>query len=125
MASRSPRHDPDRATATCTFHYVKRELGQSALSDRRAIAYLRQLIFAHGFPRPLPAIVRGGALTVDVTRKSAWIKSAVDAWLAGFIPPDCAATIDADAHRAAAAEMDTAATRLHLVGGCDYRGGRP
>jgi hypothetical protein len=120
MASRSP--SPDRATQTCTFHYVRRELGQSALSDRRLVAYLRGLIDGHGFPRPLPTLLRGGALTQDVTRKSNWIKSAVDAWLAGFIPPDCGATLDAAALRAAAADMDDNARRLQLVGGRDFGG---
>ena len=126
MASRSlasARSSDDRATQTCTFHYVRRELGQSALSDRRMVAYLRALIADHGFPRPLPTLLRGGDLTADVTRKSSWIKSAVDAWLAGFIPPDCAATIDHQALRAAASEMDTAAANLRLIGGTDLHGG--
>lgn len=119
MASRSPGGDP--AAHTCTFHYVRTALGQSALSDRRARDYLRQLIAQHGFPKPLPSLLRGGTITQDVTRKSAWIRSAVDAWLAGFIPPDCAATIDTVAMHAAATEMDQAAATLRFVGGTDYQ----
>lgn len=124
MASRSLSAGTDPDATTCSFGYVRRELGQSALSDRRMVDYLRGLIGGHGFPRPLPTLMRGGSLTQDVTRKSAWIKSAVDAWLAGFIPPDCAATMDAAAIRAAAEDMDAAAHSLRLVGGRDYAGAR-
>ncbi|KUR80930.1 hypothetical protein [Novosphingobium sp. FSW06-99] len=120
MASRSPIIDP--CATTCTLFYIRRELGQSAMSERRMIVYLRQLIAQHDFPRPLPLLLRDGTLTTQPHRRSAWIKSAVDAWLAGFIPPDCGATLDDQAHRAAAAEMDNAAAHLHLVGGRDYRG---
>lgn len=124
MALRSiPRlRSEDPATRTCTIHYVQRELGEGQLSDKRLCAYLRKLIAEYHFPRPLPTVVRGGAVTADVHPRSKWIRDAVDAWLAGWIPPDCAATLDARAMASAATDMDAAAQNLRLVGGRDYQG---
>lgn len=125
MASRFLRSAADDpANRTCTIYYVQRELGEQHLSEKRLCAYLRKLIAEYGFPKPLPTVMRGGSLTNDVHQRSKWIRAAVDAWIDGYIPPDCAATIDEKAMRAAAAEMDANAQNLRLVGGRDYRGGR-
>lgn len=125
MASRSipiPVGSPDSAATTCTFGYVQGQLGQNRLSPRRMVQYLQQLVNLHGFPVPLPAIVKGGTLTTQVHPSSKWIRSAVHAWLDGFIPPDCAATIDDQAFAAAALDMDANACNLRLVGGKDLAG---
>lgn len=120
MASRSlALEDPE--ARTCTIGYIQRELGQNRLSQPRLENYLRALILDHGFPPPLPTMVKGGKLTSDVHRSSRWSRAAVDAWIDGFIPPDCAATIDDQAHAAAALDMDDAATNLRLVAGKDYK----
>lgn len=121
MASRSIAAD-DPANRTCTFGYVQGQLGQNTLSQRRMVEYLRKLIADHGFPPPLPAIVKGGALTREPHPSSRWLRTAVHAWLDGYIPPDCAATIDDQAFAAAALDMDAAATNLRLVGGRDHAG---
>lgn len=112
------RDDPE--ARTCTFGYVQGQLGQNTLSQRRMAQYLRKLISDHGFPAPLPTIVKGGAITRDVHPSSKWVRAAVNAWLDGFIPPDCAATIDDQAYAAAALDMDAAAANLRLVGGRDF-----
>lgn len=86
--------------------------------------YLATLIADAGFPAPLPAM-RGGRLVRAVMLSSRWPIAAVDAWFAGFMPPD-GDPADAIAERAAADEMDRAARdlaaglrgrRLHLVAG--------
>jgi len=120
MASRSFVAD-DPANRTCTFGYVQAQLGQNALSQRRMLEYLRALIADHGFPAPLPTIIKGGKLTKDPHPSSKWLRTAVHAWLDGYIPPDCAATIDDQAFAAAALDMDAAATNLRLVAGKDFK----
>lgn len=120
MASRSIRAE-DPEARTCSFGYVQHQLGCDHLSQRRMAAYLTSLIADHGFPRPLPAPVKGGKLTTAVHFSSKWHRAAVDAWIDGFIPPDQAATIDEQACALAAAEMDDAARNLRLVGGKDFR----
>lgn len=110
----------DSAATTCTFGYVQGQLGQNRLSPRRMVQYLQQLVNLHGFPAPLPTIVKGGKLTTQVHPSSKWIRNAVHAWLDGFIPPDCAATIDHQALAAAAIDMDANAANLRLVGGRDH-----
>lgn len=119
MASRSFAAD-DPAARTCTIGYIQRELGQNALSQPRLVKYLRALIGGHGFPAPLPTILKGGTLTRDVHASSKWVRAAVDAWIDGFIPPDQAATIDDQAFAAAALDMDANAHRLRLVGGREF-----
>lgn len=121
MASRSfIAEDPE--ARTCNFGYVQKQLGRDGLSQPRMVQYLRRLIADHGFPAPLPTIVKGGKTTKDVHPSSRWIRAAVIAWFDGYIPPDCAATIDDKAYAAAALSMDTAATNLRLVGGRDHAG---
>lgn len=111
----------DSAVTTCTFGYVQGQLGQNRLSPRRMVQYLQGLVDHHHFPAPLPAIVKGGTLTKQVHTSSKWIRSAVHAWLDGFIPPQCAATLDDQAYAAAAMDIDANAANLRLVGGKDVQ----
>lgn len=120
MASRSQL--ADEPATTCNLHYIQRELGAVGYSDARMLAYVAGLIRDHGFPRPLPSMLKGGGMTVEVRSGSRWVRAAVDAWIAGYIPPDCAATIDAAAMSAAADDMDANARNLRLVGGRDMAG---
>ena len=112
------QHDPE--ATTCNLWYIRRELGQQRLSDARMVVYVDALIAQHGFPRPYPTMLKGGTLYRATHTRSTWQRAAVDAWLAGWIPPDVAATIDAAALAAAAADMDSAATNLRIVGGRDF-----
>lgn len=118
----STNNVPPNNEATCTFYHVKALLGVQRFSDDRTAAYLRTLVSDHDFPRPLPTPLRKGAVTLDVHPRSRWVRAAVDAWFAGYIPPAAAATIDAQAMQAAAHDMDAAALNLRLVGGRDYEG---
>lgn len=110
--------DPD--ATTCNLWYIRRELGQLRLSDARMVGYVDALIADHAFPRPYPTPLKGGGICRTAHVRASWNRAAVDAWLAGWIPPEAAATIDAAALAAAATEMDAAATQLRLVGGRDY-----
>lgn len=112
----------DAAVTTCTFGYIQGQLGQGRLPPRRMVQYLQGLVDHHRFPAPLPAIVKGGQLTTQVHPSSKWIRSAVHAWLDGFIPPDAAATLDDQAYAAAAIDIDANANNLRLVGGKDHAG---
>jgi len=97
---------------TCTLSYIKRQLGRGDFGDRRMCTYVRALIQQEGFPPPLPCMLRGGTLTREVTPKSRWIRSAVDAWIEDFLPPANAAAVDRLAQAAAASEMDSMAANL-------------
>lgn len=119
----SIRSAKDTTGTTCTLWFIRRELGQHGYSDRRMVAYVTQLIDQHDFPRPLPAMRKGGVLTSAVTSNSTWPRAAVEAWIEGWLPPDAAAAIDRKARAEAAASMDDAARNLRLVGGRDHRGG--
>ncbi|HQS70018.1 MAG: hypothetical protein B7Y36_08360 [Novosphingobium sp. 28-62-57] len=118
MASRVFAAD-EPAQPTCTFGYVQGLLGQNKLTPRRMAQYLTALIEQHGFPAPLPALVKGGTLTTGVHPRSTWIRAAVHAWLDGTLPPPIAATLDQQAFAAAAMDMDARAATLRLVGGRD------
>ncbi len=104
---------------TCNLQWICRNLGHDG-SDDAKIAYVRGLIADHGFPRPLPHLAHGGKVSLDIhATRSQWIRTAVEAWLADFLPPAGAAAIDAAAQRLAAADMDNAAMNLRLVGGTE------
>jgi hypothetical protein len=120
MASRILAAD-DPAQPTCTFGYVQGLLGQNKLTPRRMAQYLTALIEQHGFPAPLPALIKGGTLTTGVHPRSTWIRAAVHAWLDGTLPPPIAATLDQQAFAAAAMDMDSRAANLRLVGGRDVQ----
>jgi hypothetical protein len=119
MALRSPKLADDPASTTCNLWFIRHELGQHGYSDRRMVDYVRKLIDHHDFPRPIPAMKKGGALSADVTRNSTWVRIAVETWIEGFLPPDGAALVDRKARTEAAREMDDAASHLRLVGGRD------
>lgn len=118
MASRYVCTD-DPAETTCTFGYVQGLLGQGKLTPRRMVQYLTRLIEQHDFPKPLPALVKGGTLTTGVHPRSTWIRAAVHAWLDGTLPPPIVATLDQQAFAAAAMDMDARASNLRLIGGRD------
>jgi len=96
---------------TCTLWYIRRQLGRGDYGDRRMVTYVAKLISAEGFPPPLPELVRSG-ISREVSPKSRWIKSAVDAWILDFLPPSNSAAVDRVAMAAAAVEMDRAAGEL-------------
>lgn len=101
---------------TCTIWWIRARLGRRAYGDRRLVRFVALLIADEGFPPPLPAL-RGQRLDKSVTTASVWIRSAVEAWLADWLPPASAAALDAAACRQAAAEMDEAAATLRLIDG--------
>lgn len=102
---------------TCNLQWICRQLGEAG-SDAAKITYVRGLIDDHGFPRPLPHLAHGGKISLDIHPiRSQWIRVAVEAWLADFLPPTATAALDAAAQRAAAADMDNAALGLKQLGG--------
>lgn len=104
---------------TCNLQWICKHLGHES-SEAGQIVYVRGLIDDHGFPRPLPHLAHGGKVSLDIhATRSQWIRTAVGAWLADFLPPAGAAALDAAAQREAAAEMDSAAFNLRLVGGTE------
>lgn len=120
MASRFLAAD-EPAHTTCNIGYVQGLLGQNELPPRRLAQYLTALIAQHGFPAPLPALVKGGTLTTGVHPRSTWVRAAVHAWLDGTLPPPIAATLDQQAFATAALDMDARAANLRLVGGRDMQ----
>lgn len=105
---------------------VRQILGRTDHSDKVFIAYVQALVEEVGFPRPFPSRIkgpksRGGGLTLAVTRHSSFRRDAVEAWAADYLPPACAATLDAVALDQAAQDMDQAAAQLgrplHLIEG--------
>jgi len=104
---------------TCNLQWICHQLGHDG-SDGAKITYVQGLIAQHGFPRPLPHLAHGGKVSLDIhATRSQWIRTAVEAWLADFLPPTATAALDAAAQRAAAADMDNAALHLRLVGGTE------
>lgn len=118
VLDRDGGHADDPAARTCTIWYIRRELGRADYGDGRLVTYVRALVASRGFPPPLPHEKRGH-LVEEVTVNSRWLRSAVDAWLDDFLPPEAAASVDRAQRAAAADEMDAAAFGLRLV-----RGGR-
>ncbi len=112
------RLDGDPEARACTIFYIRRELGRQDYGDRRLVSYVQQLIVDHGFPPPLPAARKGRAgLSTDVCMESRWIRAAVDAWIADWLPPDSGAALIRADKTAAAEEMDAAALHLQVVTG--------
>jgi hypothetical protein len=111
---------PDRhGTPTVNLTWIRKQLGFRA-SDDLLVTYIEALIEQREFPRPFPHLARGGMLSDDIhPMKSEWIRAAVEAWLASFLPPSAAAAIDAAAAREAAADMDAMAGNLRIVGGVE------
>lgn len=104
---------------TCNLQWICRHLGHDS-SEAGQVAYIRGLIAEHGFPRPLPHLAHGSKVSLDIhATRSQWIRVAVEAWLADFLPPAGAAALDAAAMRAAAEDMDDMAGKLRLVGGTE------
>jgi len=110
-ASRVAFAPPSDDAPTCTLSYIKRQLGRGDFGDRRMCTYVRALMQHEGFPPPLPCLVKR-ELTREVTPKSRWIRSAVDAWIEDFLPPANAAAVDRIAQLQAADDMDAAAANL-------------
>jgi hypothetical protein len=98
---------------TCTIWYIARRLGRRGLGWRKLANYVTLLIDQEGFPRPFPRYNQARRrLLHDVGMDSIWPRSAVDGWLANFLPPDDPGAADA------ARVMDERASRgLRLVKG--------
>lgn len=109
-----PRSGAARDELTYTIWQVARLIGCKHFGKDRLLSYMRALIAAHGFPRPLPAPVKKRAVA-DVHPESQWRRVAVDHWLDGYLPPDCPAALDERALAAAATDMDARAANLRLV----------
>lgn len=104
----------DDLPATVTLWWIARELGVRDFKIQRLITYVTLLTDQAGFPPPLPISLKK-RLETKITGESRWRRVAVEHWLDGFLPPDCAAALD-DAAKAAAGEaMDAAAQNLKLV----------
>lgn len=102
---------------TCNLQWICKHLGFKG-AEASQIAYVDGLIDLEGFPRPLPHLAHGGGISKEIhATRSQWIRTAVEAWLADFLPPAGAAALDAAAQRDAAADMDARAGNLRLVGG--------
>lgn len=100
---------------------VRQILGRTDHSDKVFIAYVQALVAECGFPRPFPSALKGKRLTSAVTRHSSFRRDAVEAWAADYLPPACAAALDAAGLEQAAQAMDAAAHSLgrplHLIEG--------
>lgn len=104
---------------TCNLQWICKHLGHDS-SEAGQVTYVRGLIHGWGFPKPLPHLAHGGKVSNDIhPTRSQWIRTAVEAWLADFLPPAGAAALDAAAQRAAAADMDANAMKLRVVGGTE------
>lgn len=109
----------DDAPPTCNLQWICKRLGHDG-TDASKVGYVGGLIMAFGFPKPLPHLAHGGKVALGVhPQRSQWLRVGVEAWLADYLPPAGAAALDAAAQRAAAADMDSAAMNLRLVGGTE------
>jgi hypothetical protein len=104
---------------TYDIRQIAAKLGYARRDHRALRGFVTALIDQRGFPAPLPSLARGPELLITdgVTSHSKWLAPAVDAWLDNFLPPAAALALDAAARRAAAQDMDHAATTLRLVAG--------
>ena len=116
--SAAPRFAHD-APLTVDLPWLRRQFGVVHYSAPRMVKWLGGLVADHGFPAPLPSL-HGGRTIAAVHSGSLWLRDAVEAWLYDRLPPAGAAALDAAATRAAASDLDAAATTLRLV-----QGGRP
>lgn len=98
--------------ATCTLWWIRTALGRTDYSDGRFVAYVQDLVDQCGFPPPFPSKPKGKDMTMRVTPKSIFRRDAVQAWIDDFLPPACAARLDADALRLAADDLDSRAAQL-------------
>lgn len=128
---RPPFSDQEDDKPTVSIWWIKRAMCPARFGDTRLVSYVSLLIEQQGFPRPLPCLVTGrrkpgcsaradrpmDSLTHEVTMNSRWQREAVEAWLEDFLPPDNAAAVNAQRERAAANDMDMAATGLRLLNG--------
>lgn len=96
----------------CTLWWVRTRLGRGEMSDPRFVAYVQGLVDECGFPPPFPSKLKGQPLTRAVTAHSTFRRDAVEAWIDSFLPPACAASLDAQAMRAAAEDLDARAAQL-------------
>lgn len=96
---------------TCTFQRVKTAFGIAA-SDTRTADFLSGLIASMRFPAPLPRPRHGGGIETGVTAKSCWLREAVRAWFAAYMPPAAATALHGEALRDAAADLDAKAGQL-------------
>lgn len=118
---------PDAETRPVTLWYVGARGGWD-LPAATLARHVQSLVDGHGFPPPIPAPVRatrnaGGGLTIAVSAvalhvvtRSTWPRLAVDRWFDQWLPPQDAEALDEGHRRAAAADMDSAARGLRLVG---------
>ena len=97
---------------TCSVWQVRLLLGRTDMSDGCLILYVQGLVDELGFPPPFPSKLKGQPLTTRVTRHSSFRRDAVAAWIDDFLPPACAASLDAQAMQDAASAMDHAAHQL-------------
>jgi hypothetical protein len=120
MATRlAPRPSEDDDQAVSIWQIAKR-LGHNDFSPARIVRYLKLLQTQTGFPPPFPAYRKQGGnelLISDVCAGSTWSRMAVDAWFADYLPAANARAVDHLAARAAASDMDQAASSLRLVKG--------
>lgn len=96
--------------------YIATRAGLSGRSDNYVLNYVRHLSANENFPPALPRYSLKGGKQTDITFQSRWLRTAVDAWFDGFLPPHLVAVaVDAQAARDAQT-LDQRAEQLVAAG---------
>lgn len=67
--------------------YIATRAGISERSPNWILNWIRLAIANEGFPQPFPYYGLNARRRQGVTLHSRWLRSAVDAWFDGFLPP--------------------------------------
>lgn len=103
--------------------YIATRLGCGDRSAQWVANYVRQLVDDHKFPKPFPPCILRKQRRAEVGLHSRWLRSAVDAWLDGFMPEHLAPIAEDAALRRDAELLDNRADAL--AGGQCQRRDRP
>lgn len=101
--------------------YIATRAGVSDKGDNWILNYVRLLIVNEQFPKPLPYFGLNAERRKGVGFHSRWIRTAVDAWFDGFLPPHLV-TVAND--RREAREADLLDQRADELATAARKGGR-
>lgn len=110
-----PQRDDLRPEASggVSLWYIATRAGVSGRSDNWILNYVRMLVANDGFPSPLPnySLSRRRKLT-GILYSSRWLRTAVDAWFDGFLPPQLVGVVEDRQLQRDAALLDQRAEAL-------------
>jgi hypothetical protein len=91
--------------------YIAGRLGRSDRSQHWVVRHVERLIDGEAFPKPLPDY-RAGRKRAGINNHSRWLRTAVDAWFDGLIPPHLVPVVESRQAANDAARLDQRAAEL-------------